>query len=112
MVAPRAYTAVAGASPPPALYNASGLGLYYMFDEGAGSLASDSSGNGNAGSLLGGTTWAAGKLGQALSFDGVSGNVTAATTAGLNLSTTLTMAAWINPSDVTAYRTIVAKGDL
>src|SRR5437870_2956511 len=81
-----------------------------MFDEGAGSLASDSSGNGNAGSLLGGTAWAAGKLGQALSFDGVSGNVTAATTAGLNLSTTLTMAAWINPSDVTAYRTIVAKG--
>src|SRR5438445_6857012 len=39
-----------------------------------------------------------------------SGNVTAATTAGLNLSATLTMAAWINPSDVTAYRTIVAKG--
>jgi len=103
-------SASAATLPPPPADIASGLGLYYMFDEGAGSLASDSSGNGNAGSLLGGTAWAAGKLGQALSFDGVSGNVTAATTAGLNLSTTLTMAAWINPSDVTAYRTIVAKG--
>src|SRR2546422_1619717 len=103
-------SASAATLPPPPADIASGLGLYYMFDEGAGSLASDSSGNGNAGSLLGGTAWAAGKLGQALSFDGVSGNVTAATTTGLNLSPTLTMAAWINPSDVTAYRTIVAKG--
>src|SRR5207245_189791 len=77
---------------------------------GAGSLANDSSGNGNAGSLLGGTTRTAGKLGQALNFDGVSGNVTAATTTGLNLSPTLTLAAWINPSDVSAYRTLVAKG--
>src|SRR5438132_6522467 len=82
-----------------------------MFDEGAGSLASDSSGHGNSCSLLGWTGWAAGKLGQALSFDGVSGNVTAATTTGLNLSPTLTLAAWINPSDVSApCHTIVAKG--
>jgi len=104
-------SASAATLPPPPADIASGLGLYYMFDEGAGSLASDSSGNGNAGSLLGGTAWAAGKLGQALSFDGVSGNVTAATTTGLNLSPTLTLAAWINPSDVSApYHTIVAKG--
>src|SRR5207245_5561211 len=77
-------SASAATLPPPPADIASGLGLYYMFDEGAGSLASDSSGNGNAGSLLGGTAWAAGKLGQALSFDGVSGNVTAATSTGLN----------------------------
>src|SRR5437899_8821706 len=102
-------SASAATLPPPPADIASGLGLYYMFDEGAGSLASDSSGNGNAGSLLGGTAWAAGKLGQALSFDGVSGNVTAATTAGLNQPATLTMAAWINPSDVTAYRTSVDR---
>src|SRR2546422_2307 len=104
-----AAASAATLSPPPADIS-SGLGLYYRFDEGSGSLASDSSGNGNAGSLLGGTAWAAGKLGQALSFDGVSGNVTAATSTGLNQAATLTMAAWINPSDVTAYRTIVAKG--
>jgi chitodextrinase len=108
-----ALSAAASATtlPPPPADIASGLGLYYKFDEGSGSLATDSSGTGNTGSLLGGTTWTAGQLSQALSFDGVSGNVTAATTTGLNLSTTLTIAAWINPSDVSApYRTLVAKG--
>src|SRR3989441_468099 len=103
-------SASAATLPPAPADIASGLGLYYQFDEGAGSLANDSSGNGNAGSLLGGTTRTAGKLGQALNFDGVSGNVTAAATTGLNLSPTLTLAAWINPSDVSAYRTLVAKG--
>src|SRR5437870_1537223 len=95
-------SASAATLPPAPADIASGLGLYYQFDEGAGSLANDSSGNGNTGSLLGGTTWTAGKLGQALSFDGVSGNVTASTTTGLNLSPTLTLAAWINPSNISA----------
>src|SRR5207245_644419 len=105
-----AAASAATLSPPPADIS-SGLGLYYMFDEGAGSLATDSSGNGNTGSLLGGTTWTAGQLGQAVNFDGVSGNVTASPTTGLNLSATLTIAAWIKPSDVNApYHTLVAKG--
>src|SRR3989441_24250 len=104
-------SASAATLPPPPADISSGLGLYYRFDEGAGSLANDSSGNGNTGSLLGGTTWTAGQLGQAVNFNGVSGNVTASTTTGLNQSTTLTIAAWINPSDVSAtYRTLVAKG--
>src|SRR3989449_147519 len=103
-------SASAATLPPPPADISSGLGLYYRFDEGAGSLANDSSGNGNTGSLLGGTTWTAGQLGQAVNFNGVSGNVTASTTTGLNQSTTLTIAAWINPSDVSAtYRTLVAK---
>src|SRR2546422_277042 len=105
-----AAASAATLSPPPADIS-SGLGLYYRFDEGSGSLANDSSGNGNTGSLLGGTTWTAGQLGQALNFDGVSGNLTNSTTTGLNLSATLTIAAWINPSDVSAtYHTLVAKG--
>src|SRR5256712_1131567 len=109
-----ALSAAASAAtlPPPPADTSSGLGLSYKFDEGPGSLATDSSGNGNTGSLLGGTTWTAGQLGQALNFDGVSGNVTASTTTALNLSPTLTFAAWINPSDVsgTTYRTLVVKG--
>src|SRR5437867_789820 len=108
-----ALSAAASAAtlPTPPADISSGLGLYYKFDEGSGSIANDSSGNGNTGSLLRGTTWAAGQLCQAVSFDGLSGNVTASTTTGLNLSATLTIAAWINPSDVSAaYRTIVVKG--
>src|SRR2546427_6277755 len=105
-----AAASAATLSPPPADIS-SGLGLYYRFDEGSGSLANDSSGNGNTGSLLGGTTWTAGQLGQAVNFDGVSGNLTDSTTTGLNLSATLTIAAWINPSDVSAtYHTLVANG--
>src|SRR2546425_3204782 len=103
-------SASAATLPPAPADIASGLGLYYQFDEGAGSLANDSSGNGNAGSLLGGTTRTAGKLGQALNFDGVSGNVTAATTTGLNLSDTLSTPPNINHSHITAAGFCLAKG--
>src|SRR3989442_4778280 len=107
-------SASAATLPPPPADISSRLGLYYRFDEGAGSLANDSSGNGNTGSLLGGTTWTAGQLGEAGNLDGVSGNVTDSTTTGLNLSATLTIAAWINPLNVSATcgcnRTLVVKG--
>src|SRR5207253_113914 len=68
-VSAQSAAASAATLPPPPADISSGLGLYYRFDEGSGSLASDSSGNGNTGSLLGGTTWPAGKLGQAVNFD-------------------------------------------
>src|SRR3989454_10789310 len=104
-------SASAATLPAPPADIASGLGLSYRFDEAAGRVATGSSGTGNTGSLLGGTTWTAGHVGPAVNFDGVSGNATAATTTGLNLSATLTIAAWINPSDVSApYRTLVGKG--
>ena len=48
-----------------------GLVGYWTFDEGSGTTASDSSGNNNTGTLTGGPTWATGKIGGALSFDGV-----------------------------------------
>ena len=42
----------------------------WHLDEGSGTTAYDSSGNGNNGTIYG-ATWASGKFGQALSFDGV-----------------------------------------
>lgn len=48
----------------------SGLLAHYKFDEGIGRVASDSSGNGNNGSISG-ATWIVGKIGNGLSFDGV-----------------------------------------
>jgi len=46
-----------------------GCVLYFSFDEGSGTLAQDSSGNGNDGTIQG-AAWADGKFDFALSFDG------------------------------------------
>jgi hypothetical protein len=47
-----------------------GLVGWWRFDEGAGTVAEDSSGYGNDGTIYG-ATWVDGKYGKALSFDGV-----------------------------------------
>jgi hypothetical protein len=48
-----------------------GLVGWWKFDEASGTVAYDSSGNGNDGNLTNGPTWTDGKIGGALSFDGV-----------------------------------------
>jgi len=50
---------------------AKGLVGWWKFDETNGTIAYDSSGNGNDGDLTNGPTWVSGKIGGALSFDGV-----------------------------------------
>lgn len=53
------------------LYNwAPGPVGYWKMDEGSGTSAYDSSGNGNTGSLTNGPTWVTGKFGKATNFDG------------------------------------------
>jgi chitodextrinase len=47
-----------------------GLLGYWRFEDGVGSTATDLSGNGFNGTLSGDATWAAGKLGGGISFDG------------------------------------------
>ena len=48
---------------------------YWKFDEASGLTAADSSPTGNHGTLQGSTTWVAGKINSALSFDGLTGYV-------------------------------------
>jgi N-acetylneuraminic acid mutarotase len=48
-----------------------GLVGWWKFDEGSGTVAYDSSENGNEVNLTNGPTWISGKIGGALSFDGV-----------------------------------------
>ena len=43
---------------------------YWSFDEGAGEIAKDGSGNGNDGTLENGVEWTAGQSGYAVQFDG------------------------------------------
>ena len=72
-----------------------GLVGWWKFDEGSGTVAYDSSGNGNDGNLTNGPTWITGKIGGALSFDGVD-DVIIAPLPNLNTSNISTsQSAWI-----------------
>ncbi len=75
----------------------------YSFDEGAGTLASDSSGNGNTATLNNGVAWATGRYGSAISLDGVNDNLTVPNSASTDISgTALTLSMWINPQALNA----------
>ena len=51
------------------------LDTYLPFDEGGGIAAADSSGHARAATLVAGASWAAGKIGSAVSLDGATGYV-------------------------------------
>ena len=53
-----------------AIYNESGLVGSWHLSEGTGTLAADSSGENNNGTLVNSPTWTTGKYGGGLSFDG------------------------------------------
>ena len=83
----------------------------WKFDDGAGNTAIDKSGNGNDGTLIGGPTWIAGTIGSgALSFDGSDDMVEVPDAASLDLPEALTIAAWVNLSDLSTYYFVVHKG--
>jgi hypothetical protein len=69
----------------------------YGFDDGAGTLATDNSGNGLNGTLSN-ALWAAGKYGSALSFNGSDAWVTVADAAALHLTSGMTLEAWVDPT--------------
>jgi hypothetical protein len=69
-----------------------GLVSYWSFDDGSGSIASDSSGNGNIATLVNGPSWVtAGEIAGALSFDGVDDYVTFASQA----QNIISISAWV-----------------
>lgn len=78
---------------------AAGPVLALSFNEVSGTVANDSSGNANSGSVAGATRVAGQTgFGGALSFDGISSIVNVAHSASLALSTGMTLEAWVNPS--------------
>src|SRR6266511_1496066 len=88
----------------------SGLVAYWKFDEGTGTTAADSSGNGNTGTLANGPSWTSGIAGNALYFDGTDDNVTVADSNSLDLTNSFTFSAWVNPASAfTDFRSILAK---
>jgi glucose/arabinose dehydrogenase len=88
-----------------------GLVGAWGFNEASGTTANDASGSGNTGTMsgVGVTRTAAGKYGGALSFNGSSGNVTVPSSASLNFSSSYTLEAWVNPTALNAYQTVLIK---
>ena len=85
-------------------------GAAYGFNEANGVLqVTDASGQGNTGTISGATRTASGKFGRALSFNGTSAWVTVADAASLDLTTGMTIEAWVRPSALTGWRTVVLK---
>jgi hypothetical protein len=76
----------------------SGLVASYGFDEGSGSTAQDRSGGGLHGTISGAIWTTGGRFGGALSFDGVNDWVTVADANALDLTTGMTLEAWVYPT--------------
>jgi fibronectin type 3 domain-containing protein len=87
-----------------------GLSAAYGFEEASGNAVTDSSGNGNAGTIAGATRAAAGRYGAALSFDGAGDLVTVADAPELDLSTAGSIEAWVRPAAIGgSWRTVAMK---
>jgi glucose/arabinose dehydrogenase len=94
----------ASSGPPP------GLVAAYGFDEASGTTVKDASGNGNDGTISNATRTAAGKNAGALSFNGTSALVTVPAAPSLDLTTGMTLEAWVNPSALGgSWRTVIFK---
>jgi len=65
--------------------------------------------DGNPGALVNGATFAAGKVGQAFSFDGVDDFVTIGDPANLQITGDFTITAWINPNSVGRVHHILVR---
>jgi concanavalin A-like lectin/glucanase superfamily protein/galactose oxidase-like protein/Big-like domain-containing protein len=86
-----------------------GLVLALGFDENTGSTATDASGLGNHGVVNGATWTAAGRFGAALTFDGINDWVTVPDAASLDLTNRLTIEAWVYPTALNSWDTVVLK---
>lgn len=89
---------------------AAGLVAAYAFDEGSGTLTADTSGNGNAGEIMGATRTTRGRFGRALRFEGVGEVVRVPASASLDLRAAMTLSGWIRPSESqTGWQTILHR---
>jgi hypothetical protein len=85
-------------SPTPTATPAPGLVAAYGFNEGSGTVVNDASGNGNNGTINGATWTTSGKYGNALNFNGTNALVTINNAASLQLTTGMTLEAWVYPT--------------
>ena len=85
-----------------------GLAAAYGFEERIGGSTADGSGTGNNGTLSGVTWTAAGRYGNALVF-GTNGLVTVNDSASLELTSGMTVEAWVFPTAAGGWRSVIFK---
>jgi fibronectin type 3 domain-containing protein len=91
--------------------NTGSLGLVgaWAFDEGTGTTTADQSGKQNTGTVSN-TVWVTdGKFNDALSFNGSSSWVSVADSSSLDLTSAMTLEAWVKPTTTSGWRTAVVK---
>ena len=93
----------------PACVIPSGLVAGYPFEEGSGATTVDVSGYGHTGTLSGPAWSTQGKFNKALSFDGTNDWVTISDSAWLDLTNRMTLEAWVYPTVLSGWQTILLK---
>jgi Concanavalin A-like lectin/glucanases superfamily len=84
----------------------------WALNEGSGTVAADSSGNADNGTILGGATWVPTGSDSALSFNGATAAVQIPDSAALEPSAAVTVSAWVEQAGIPGdYRYILAKGE-
>jgi hypothetical protein len=98
---------VSNVAPPP---SPAGLVAAYAFDEGTGTTVRDASGKANNGTASNATWSTGGKNGGALSFNGASSSVSVPDASSLDLTSGMTLEAWVKPTaGGSPWRTVVFK---
>jgi RNA polymerase sigma factor (sigma-70 family) len=88
-----------------------GLIAHWTFDEGRGLIANDRTGNGHTGELVNGPIWAPGKIGGALSFNGIDNYVRIPSSSAFNsMKDQMTVVAWVfNREEAPAFGSIIQR---
>jgi hypothetical protein len=88
-----------------------GLVGRWHLNEGSGTIAADSAGHENNGTVMGSAQWVPGAFGSALSFDGSMARVLVVNTVSLEPASAVSVSAWVNHAGSPGrYRYILAKG--
>jgi hypothetical protein len=92
---------------------AGSLIAHWKLDETSGTIAADSSGNGNNGTLTGmdpGSDWIDGQINGALDFDGTDEPVEVPDHSSLDITGAITLCAWTNVPDLTgSFARVISK---
>lgn len=81
----------------------------WSFNEGIGTTVGDASGQNNTGTLNGPVWTSTGKYGGALTFDGVNDFVNVPDANSLDLTTGMTLSAWVRPTTLGNWRQVLLK---